>query len=121
MGSVLPANSEDDGWRSPTLRGVKGNASMSWLANKRIKELEESLRAERAVNTSLNLCLDEALEVIANSRPTIDTQRAMIDSLKATLGEYQHILDSQVAPLCKEVIALCGGRAAQRAFVLDDQ
>lgn len=101
---------------------------MSELDNRSVEELQaelalvrEQLAAERAVNSSLNACLDESLEVIAASDETLHTQRAVIDGLKLTLTEYQHILDGQVRPLCEAALALCGGRQEQQRFVLDEQ
>lgn len=90
---------------------------MSWMANKRIKELEESLAAERAVNSSLNQCLDESLEVIAASDETLTRQHAVIETLTERLTSYQQLFDDKVKPLCRETLALCGARGDPQGFI----
>lgn len=87
------------------------------MANKRIKELEESLRAERAVNEGLNQCLDEALEVIEASDQTLTKQHAIIETLTERLASYQQLFDDKVKPLCRETLALCGARQEQQGFI----
>jgi uncharacterized coiled-coil protein SlyX len=86
----------------------------------RLQASEERLAAERDVNSQMNACLDEALEVIAASDETLSKQHELIDTLKATLANYQTIMDSQVKPLAEEVLLLVGGRGEQKACVLDE-